>query len=89
MLLRLLLNFHHGLFKALSEADTLSTVSLILDQELVDLGQLDRTFDLIDLQIAPVDLTVHFSNSSFIAADELLSLVVLLLIREAGIVSYE
>ena len=72
----------HHFFELVTKAHALCAVSLALSKQLLDLSHLDRALDLIDLQIALVKLTALLPNRALIAVNQLLSIGVLLLVRE-------
>lgn len=69
---------HHNLFELLSEAQTLLSIGLILDEDLVYLSHFDAAFNLFNFYISLFDLATLFTNGALVATDELLGLSMLL-----------
>lgn len=69
---------HHSLFELLSEAQTLLSIGLIFDEDLIYLSHFDASFDLFNFDITLFNFATLFTNGALVAVDQLLGLSMLL-----------
>ena len=77
----------HYLLKLLAQSLALRAVGFTFNKQLIDLSHLNRSLDLINLQIALVQLTTLLPDCALITVNQLLGISMLLLIGQRCLVA--